>query len=121
MVCALYNRYDFLYLGFSGFHLNRATISDHHPKPKPGLQLYPKYTFHGGGSIRVNALCSLKPSFIFHYQGRIVNLTWDIRPNVERAPHFRAQYAIYTGFWLQLGNQRRQIPAMRLIGALLRL
>ncbi|MCB9318579.1 MAG: PorP/SprF family type IX secretion system membrane protein [Lewinellaceae bacterium] len=118
----LYNRYDFLYLGLSGFHLNRATISfmDHQDIQTEGLQLYPKYTFHGGGSIRVNAYVALKPSFIFHYQGphREFNLGTFVRMSKEPRTYFRAQSAVYTGFWLRWAINDGKFQRDALIGAL---
>ncbi|MCB0654721.1 MAG: PorP/SprF family type IX secretion system membrane protein [Saprospiraceae bacterium] len=119
----LINRYDFAYLGFSAFHLNRATLSfteNHDHVITEGLQLYPKYTFHGGGSVRVNAYVALKPSFIFHFQGphREFNLGTFVRMSKEPRTYFRAQYAIYTGFWLRWAINDGQLQRDALIGAL---
>ncbi len=96
-------RQDFLYLGGSIFHLNRALVSFRKDgrEPLPGSNLIPRYIFHGGASIRVSNIAELKPSFIFFDQTphREFNLGTFLKITRETRSYLRPEYAFYAGFW----------------------
>lgn len=96
-------RQDFLYLGGSIFHLNRALVSFRRDsrEPLPGSNLIPRYIFHGGASIRVSNIAELKPSFIFFDQTphREFNLGTFLKITRETRSYLRPEYAFYAGFW----------------------
>jgi type IX secretion system PorP/SprF family membrane protein len=96
-------RQDFLYLGGSIFHLNRALVSFRRDgrEPLPGSNLIPRYIFHGGASLRVSNVAELKPSFIFFDQHphREFNLGTFLKITRETRTYLRPEYAFYAGFW----------------------
>ncbi len=114
-------REDFLYIGASAYHLNRALVSfDRTQGSQVGTSLIPRYILHGGASVRLNQYVTLKPSFIYfdqkpHQQfnvGTFFKVTREVRTYV------RPEYAFYAGLWFRWSNRAGEFNRDALIASL---
>lgn len=116
------HRQDFLYVGGSIFHLNRALVSfqrDDRP-PQPGSNLIPRYILHGGASLRVSNVAELKPSFLFFDQNphRQFNVGTFLKITRETRSYLRPEYAFYAGFWYRWSIRNGEFNRDALIASL---
>lgn len=115
-------RNDFLYLGGSIFHLNRALVSFNRERgtTDPGTSLIPRYILHGGASVRVSQIAELKPSFIFFDQSphREFNLGTFLKITRETRSYLRPEYAFYAGFWYRWSIKNGEFNRDALIASL---
>lgn len=115
-------RQDFLYLGGSIFHLNRALVSFNRQNQdvQPGSNLIPRYILHGGASLRVSQVAELKPSFIFFDQNphREFNVGTFLKITRETRTYLRPEYAFYAGFWYRWSIKNGEFNRDALIASL---
>lgn len=116
------HRQDFLYVGGSIFHLNRALVSFHRDDrpPQPGSNLIPRYILHGGASLRVSNVAELKPSFLFFDQNphRQFNVGTFLKITRETRSYLRPEYAFYAGFWYRWSIRNGEFNRDALIASL---
>lgn len=115
-------RQDFIYLGGSIFHLNRALVSFNRNGQdiQPGSNLIPRYILHGGASLRVSQVAELKPSFIFFDQSphREFNVGTFLKITRETRSYLRPEYAFYAGFWYRWSIKNGEFNRDALIASL---
>ncbi|MCB0667016.1 MAG: PorP/SprF family type IX secretion system membrane protein [Saprospiraceae bacterium] len=115
-------RQDFIYLGGSIFHLNRALVSFNRNGQdiQPGSNLIPRYILHGGASLRVSQVAELKPSFIFFDQNphREFNVGTFLKITRETRSYLRPEYAFYAGFWYRWSIKNGEFNRDALIASL---
>ncbi len=96
-------RQDFVYVGGSIFHVNRALVSfkKDQAEYQNGSFLIPRYILHGGANIKLNQFATLKPSFIFFDQHphREFNIGTFLKITREPRTYLRPEYAFYAGLW----------------------
>ena len=101
-----FDRYTFIYLGASYFHINDADVSffkENLPKGLNAPTLHRKIVLHGGADFDLNWAFKLKPSFIFLDQGPHQEVTVGsfIKYNYERHARSKTKNALYLGLWLR--------------------
>ena len=115
-------RNDFLYVGGSIFHLNRALVSFRNDGQSagPGTSLIPRYILHGGASLRVSQIAELKPSFLFFDQSphREFNVGTFLKITRETRSYLRPEYAFYAGFWYRWSIKNGEFNRDALIASL---
>lgn len=115
-------RQDFVYIGGSIFHLNRALVSFKRDQPEyqNGSFLIPRYILHGGASLKLSEFATLKPSFIFFDQHphRELNVGSFIKITRETRTYLRPEYAFYAGFWYRWSVKEGELNRDALIASL---
>ncbi len=118
-------RQDFVYVGGSIFHLNRAVVSFNKEQQAgsnlaPGSNLIPRYILHGGASVKVSEVATLKPSFIFFDQDphREFNVGSFLKITRETRSYLRPEYAFYAGFWYRWSIKEGEFNRDALIASL---
>lgn len=116
-------RNDFVYLGGSIFHMNRAIVSfrkDDASRLQEGSSLIPRYILHGGASLRIDENITLKPSFLFFDQHphREFNVGTFLKITKETRTYIRPEYAFYAGFWYRWSIKEGQFNRDALIASL---
>ena len=115
-------REDFLYVGGSIFHLNRAlvTFTRDQPDYQAGTSLIPRYILHGGASVRINQFVTLKPSFIYFDQRphQQFNIGTFLKITRETRTYVRPEYAFYAGLWFRWSNRAGEFNRDALIASL---
>ncbi len=115
-------REDFLYVGGSIFHLNRALVSfmRDQERPQVGTSLIPRYILHGGASLRLNQYVTLKPSFIYFDQRphQQFNMGTFFKITRETRTYVRPEYAFYAGLWFRWSNRNGEFNRDALIASL---
>ena len=115
-------REDFLYVGGSIFHLNRALVSfmKDQASPQLGTSLIPRYILHGGASVRLNQYVTLKPSFIYFDQQphQQFNMGTFFKITRETRTYVRPEYAFYAGLWFRWSNRAGDFNRDALIASL---
>jgi type IX secretion system PorP/SprF family membrane protein len=115
-------RQDFLYVGGSIYHLNRALVSFKKDQDsyQDGTSLIPRYILHGGASIKMNEYVTLKPSFLFFDQHphREFNMGTFLKITRETRSYVRPEYAFYAGLWYRWSLKDGQFNRDALIASL---
>ncbi len=101
-----FDRYSYMYLGASYFHINDANVSlfkDRLPQGFESPTLYRKVVVHGGANFNLNWAFTLKPSFIFLDQGphREISVGSFLKYNYDRQSKSKAKHGIYLGMWMR--------------------
>lgn len=101
-----FDRYNFMYLGASYFHINDPNVSFFKDKLPPGAEaptLYRKLVLHGGADFDINWAFRLKPSFIFLDQGPHQEVTVGsfVKYNYDRQTKGKTKHGIYFGVWFR--------------------
>ena len=94
---------DFLYLGASTFHLNRARVSFLRSDGDlpDSYFLFRRTTMHGGASLRLNQTLTIKPSFIYLHQGphEEINFGTFFSLNQAARSYIKPEYTLHIGAW----------------------
>lgn len=94
---------DYIYLGASQWHLNRSMVSfmRDHSRARESHYLFPRSNLHGGASLRLGPLVTIKPSFIYMRQGphEEVNLGTFFSLNYAERSYLKPEYKIHLGMW----------------------
>lgn len=101
-----FDRYSYMYLGASYFHINDPNVTFFQQNPIPGqepLSLYRKLVLHGGANFNLNWALTMKPSFIFLDQGphQEISIGSFLKYNYDRQSKSKAKHGIYFGMWLR--------------------
>ena len=94
---------DFVYIGAAQFHLNRSRVSFLRKSvdTPDSYYLFPRTTFHGGASIRLGNLLTIKPSFIYLHQGphEEINFGSFFSINHAERSYIKPEYNLHLGMW----------------------
>ncbi len=96
---------DFVYLGAARFHINRSQVSflRRESEVPDSYLIFPRTTLHGGASIRMGRLLTIKPSFIYLHQGphEEINLGSFFSLNHAERSYLKPEYSLHLGAWIR--------------------